>query len=278
MKLRPALYFLVLCCSSAWAVDIVTLSGKRYYDVRDVQVRGNLLTFSTDTDIVRIPLSDVPPALKARYMPKATPTPARPVEEVRPQIAPGNPEAGAAAAPSTGSTAHDLVVNTGNRYLAQMATDLEAARTSGAVTYTAANGFALAQWEEASKDALINGRPVAFFILDDALLETPCVASEANPKGAFAHYFQTFSRSVTPVFVFPSRDLAKLPPLLTTALAKPAPVAAPRVVFTNSDVSETLYDLTLASEKQPFAERTEALYPAVGMIKRWYVKIANSVP
>jgi len=258
----------------ASAVDIVTLSGKKYYDVHDVQIRGNLLTFTTATDIVKVPLSDVPPALRNRYQPKNTPPP---VEAVRPQLPPA-----AAPAPSSpggaASSAHDLVVNTGNKYLAQMAADLQAARTSAAATYPPASAFSVAQLDAARKDALANGRPVAFFMVDDTLLGTPCLAKEASARGAFAHFFQVFSRSVTPVFIVPSRDLAQLPGVLSTVLAKPASVAAPRVVFTNSEITETLHDLTLATARQTIAQREEAIYPAVGMIKRWYVKIANSVP
>ncbi|MEO7933078.1 MAG: hypothetical protein ABIT76_07960 [Chthoniobacterales bacterium] len=268
---------LCVCLLAVWpsqAIDIVTLSGKKYFDVHDVQVRGNQLTFTTDSDIVRVPLADVPPALKARYLPKSTPAPA---EVVRPQLDSATPAPVVAANP-TGLTPHDLVVNTGNKYLTQMAADLQSTRTSAAATYSAASAFPISQIDDARKDALVNGRAVAFFILDDTLLGVPCVASEANPKGAFAHFFQTFSRSVTPVFVFPTRDLAKLPDVLTIALGKPAAVPAPRVIFTNSDISEMLYDLTLSSPALTVAQRDEAIYPAVGMIKRWYVKIANSVP
>lgn len=276
MKLRLTLCLFVLTlCSHVMsaATDIVTLSGKKYLDVHDVQIRGNVLTFTTDTDIVKVPLSDVPPELKELYQPQATPTPAPDVEKVPPPL---DPAAAASTAPPT--SAHDLVVSTGNKYLSQMAADLQSANTSPAVTYSLGSAFLVAQIDDAAKDALSNGRPVAFFILDDALLETPCLASEASTQGALAHFFQTFSRSVTPVFVFPTRDLPKLPDVLSAALGKPAPVAVPRVILTNSDMSEVLYDLALTSETQTFDQRNEAIYPAVGMIKRWYVKIANSVP
>ncbi len=274
MQLRLTFCVVLFVIFHASATDIVTLSGKKYFDVHDVQVRGNQLTFTTDSDIVRVPWADVPPALKARYLPKSTPAPA---EVVRPQIATMTPTPVVAANP-TGLTPHDLVVNTGNKYLTQMAADLQSTRTSAAMSYTAANAFSISQIDDARKDALINGRAVAFFILDDSLMQVPCVSSEANVKGALAHFFQTFSRSVTPVFVFPTRDLAKLPGVLTIALGKPAAVPFPRVIFTNSAITETLYDLTLTSPAQTMAQRDELIYPAVGMIKRWYVKIANSVP
>jgi len=106
----------------------------------------------------------------------------------------------------------------------------------------------------------------------------PCKASEPNLKGAFAHFFQTFCRNTTPVFVFPKKDLAQLPGPLSVALGKMATVPTPRVIFTNSDMTTVLYDLTLSSPGNTLAEREELMYPAAGMIKRWYIEIANSVP
>lgn len=272
----PFLFCLLTFCTCntvVAATDIVTLSGKKYLNVHDVQIRGGMLTFTTESDIVKVPLSDVPPSLKKRYQPKATPTPDPVVVTESPALDPSAP-----VKLATSTSAHDLVVSTGNKYLAQMATDLTAAKTSAPVTYTATDAFSVEQLEEAKKDALVNGRPVAFFIADDALLMGPCTASEANAKGALAHFVQTFGRSVTSVFVFPQRDLARLPGVLTIALAKPVSVAAPRVILTNSEITETLADLFLTSDKMSFTQRNEAIYPAVGMIKRWYVKIANSVP
>ena len=274
MKLHSLFCLLTAFGSPLLATDIVTLSGKKYFDVHDVQWHGTQLTFSTDSEIVRLPLKEIPPALRERYQPKSTPAVA---EMVRPQMASSTATPVVAANP-TGLTPHDLVVNTGNKYLAQMAADLQTAHASAPVSYSSSSAFPIAQLDDARKDALTNGRAVAFFILEDSLLEVPCVASEANPKGAFAHFFQTFSRSVTPVFVFPMRDLAKLPGVLSIALGKPAAVPSPRVVFTNSDITETLADLTLTAPTQTMTQRDELIYPAVGMIKRWYVKIANSVP
>ena len=272
MKLRSRLVFLLLV-QTASAIDIVTLSGKKYFDVHDIQVRGNQFTFTTDSDIVRLPLKDIPPALRDRYLPKATPLPA---EVIRPQLATDTTPV--AAANPAGLTPHDLVVATGNKYLSQMAADLQTAHASAPVSYSSSNAFSIAQIDAARKDALVNGRPVAFFIIDDTLLGVPCVSSQANVGGAFAHFFQTFSRSVTSVFIFPQRDLAKLPGPVSIALGTPATVPFPRVIFTNSDISETLADLSIPSPALTFAQRNELIYPAVGMIKRWYVKIANSVP
>ena len=265
------LLILVFACGifQSSAIDITTLSGKKYFDVHDVQVRGTQLTFTTDTDIVKIPLADVSPEIRQRYQPKSVEKPAdAPVPAESPK---------ATATPFPGS-AHDLVVATGNKYLTQMAADLQTAHSSASVSYASSSAFTIAQLNDARKDALINGRPVAFFIIDDTLLNVPVQASETTPGGAFAHFFQTFSRSVTTVFVFPQRDLAKLPGVVSIALGKPAAIPFPRVVFTNSDISETLHDLTLATPKQTMSQRDELIYPAVGMIKRWYVKIANSVP
>lgn len=275
----PFLFCLLTFCTCNTviaATDIVTLSGKKYLNVHDVQIRGGMLTFTTESDIVKVPLSDVPPALKERYQPKATPIIPEAVVPPPSEVSPAT--ATTSSAGTTPTSAHDLVVNTANRYLSQMAADLESARTSAPTIYAATDAFSIGQLDEARKDALMNGRPVAFFMVDESLLTGACIASEGNAKGALAHFVQTFSRSVTPVFIFQQRDLAKLPGVLSVALGKPASVAAPRVIFTNSEITETLADLTLNSEKQTFAQRNEAIYPAVGMIKRWYVKIANSVP
>ncbi len=258
----------------ASATDIVTLSGKKYFEVRDIRVRGNMLTFSTESDIVRVPLTDLPPALRARY---AAEVPKAAVPKATPQTL--VPQQGSTPVTSAGAgSPHDLVVATGNKYLAQMAEDLQATKTTGPATYSAADAFSIDQLEEARRDALANGRPVAFFVVNDAVLIGPSKASDANAKGAFAHFVQTFARSVTPVFVFPEHDMAKFPPVLTTALAKPSLVSVPRVVFTNSEATEVLADLSLSNDRMTFAQRNEVIYPAVGMIKRWYVRIANSLP
>lgn len=266
--------WLLLSAPRSQAADITTLSGKKYLDVRDISIRGDRLVFSTATDIVRIPLSDVPPALIERYKPKPTPSPE------------ADPAAASAGGALTGplsepledtSSPRKLVISIATRYIKQIGQDMEAAATGKPVTFTPANAFSADQIETAKNESLTNGRSLAFFLLDESLFNQPADPTKPGAAGALAQWFQTFNRGTTVVFVVTPRDLGKLPPAVSEVLKTPAPVSSLRIIFTNAEASLPLFDLAMLSESWGPAEREKAVVQTVQSIKRWYADIANDL-
>jgi len=264
----------VLPAALVQGADITTLSGKKYLDVRDIAVRGDRLVFSTATEIVRIPLTDVPPALIERYKPKPT---LPPVAD-----APAPPPDGAEVSPLSDqledtSTPRKTVISIATRCINQIAEDMKAVENSKPVTFTQENAYSADQIDAASKESLANGRAMAFFILEEKLFNQPADAKLPGSTGALAQLYQTLSRGTTVVFVVTPRDLAKLPPAVLEVLNTQAPVTSPRVVFTNAEASAPLFDLALLSESWTKEDREKAVIKAVQSLKRWYADIANSL-
>jgi hypothetical protein len=261
--MMKVVFFLLIAVNTVLAVDVTTLDGRIFRDVHDISVRGDRVTFATETSIQRIFIAELPPDVRERCLALEAERNQRIARELA--SAPAAPVAPPVVAVASAATPAARVNIDFDKFIV-------AAREAKQFTPSMSGAYRISDLREAKARAARDGKPLGFILAREPFFDQPAKPMGKGSVPALAHFLLVFEKPLVIVFIRDEKDeLEKLPDAVRDGFSSPdAGEFDPKLVVTDAAAEHMLCVVPMGGPSATGSSREAIFRQAMQRIRAYY--------